>query len=191
MSIFGNICSFLSVCTVCDRLAVPIQGQLTSSKQVSPRLKMGVAHTLEAHWLNTYGQITVQHVHCFKVQSMKQIVSLLITHPWFMSCSVSSSHTRTCIAFPSLHQWNISSMTVTPHKSRKCEIVNLVFVCYDNILKIHSQSRDYAIQNSCNDKFAFTRLLDWSTSTNHHTIRNAKINTTFKDFENITQFKTV
>jgi len=81
MPIFGNICSFLSVCTVCDRLAVPIRDQLTSSKQVSPRLKMGVAHRLKAHWLNTYEQITVHHVHCFKVHSIKQIVScyLLLT----------------------------------------------------------------------------------------------------------------
>ena len=108
-----------------------------------------------------------------------------------MSCSVSSSHTRTCIAFPSLHQWNISSIVVIPHKSRKCETVNLVFVCYDNILKIHSQSRGYAMENSCNDKFAVTWLLDWNTSTNHHMIHKAKTNTNFIDSENITQFKTV
>jgi hypothetical protein len=81
-----------------------------------------------------------------------------------MSCSVSSSHTRTCIAFPSLHQWNISSILVISHKSRKCEIVNLVFVCYD-ILKIHSLSRGYTTENSCNDKFPVTSLLVWNTST--------------------------
>lgn len=33
-----------------------------------------------------------------------------ISHPWFISCSVSSSHTLTWRAFPSLHQWNISSI---------------------------------------------------------------------------------
>lgn len=31
-------------------------------------------------------------------------------YPWFMSCSVSSSQTRTCIALPSRHHWNISSI---------------------------------------------------------------------------------
>lgn len=33
-----------------------------------------------------------------------------VTYPWFMSFSVSSSHTLTCMVFPSLHQWNISSI---------------------------------------------------------------------------------
>jgi len=33
-----------------------------------------------------------------------------LTHPWFMSCSVSSSQTRTCMAMPSRHHWNISSI---------------------------------------------------------------------------------
>jgi len=33
-----------------------------------------------------------------------------LTHPWFMSCSVSSSQTRTCMATPSRHHWNISSI---------------------------------------------------------------------------------
>lgn len=31
-------------------------------------------------------------------------------YPWFMSCSVSSSQTRTCMALPSRHHWNISSI---------------------------------------------------------------------------------
>lgn len=33
-----------------------------------------------------------------------------LTHPWFMSCSVSSSQTRTCMAMPSRHHWNMSSI---------------------------------------------------------------------------------
>ena len=37
-------------------------------------------------------------------------ISVKILYPWFMSCSVSSNQTRTCIAFPSLHQWKISSI---------------------------------------------------------------------------------
>lgn len=32
------------------------------------------------------------------------------SYPWFMSCSVSSNQTRTCIALPSRHHWNISSI---------------------------------------------------------------------------------
>lgn len=31
-------------------------------------------------------------------------------YPWFMSCSTSSSHKRTCIELPSRHQWKISSI---------------------------------------------------------------------------------
>jgi hypothetical protein len=47
------------------------------------------------------------------------------------------------------------------------------------------------VENSCNVKFALTELLDSNTFTNHHIIHKAKINITFKDFENIIQFKTV
>lgn len=38
----------------------------------------------------------------------------ILSYPWFMSCSVSSSHTRTCIAFPSRHHWNTSSILSRP-----------------------------------------------------------------------------
>ena len=33
-----------------------------------------------------------------------------LTHPWFMSCSVSSSHIRTWMVLPSLIQWKMSSI---------------------------------------------------------------------------------
>ena len=35
---------------------------------------------------------------------------IVVTHPWFMSCSVSSSHMRTCMALPSRMKWKMSSM---------------------------------------------------------------------------------
>ena len=37
-------------------------------------------------------------------------LSLSFTHPWFMSCSVSSSHMRTWMASPFLIHWKMSSM---------------------------------------------------------------------------------
>ena len=46
------------------------------------------------------------------------------THPWFMSCSVSSSQTRTCMAFPSRIQWKMSSMAAPPPARPTTEICN-------------------------------------------------------------------
>ena len=37
-------------------------------------------------------------------------ILVVVTHPWFMSCSVSSSHMRTCMALPSRMKWKMSSM---------------------------------------------------------------------------------
>lgn len=42
----------------------------------------------------------------------KRTTRLYTTCPWFMSCSVSSNHTRTCMATPSRHHWNMSSISV-------------------------------------------------------------------------------
>ena len=39
-----------------------------------------------------------------------QTSEIAATYPWFMSCSVSSSHIRTWIALPSRIKWKISSM---------------------------------------------------------------------------------
>ena len=37
-------------------------------------------------------------------------IPALCTHPWFMSCSVSSSHMRTCMESPFLIHWKMSSI---------------------------------------------------------------------------------
>ena len=47
---------------------------------------------------------------CFMIYSCFIQSDSYKSYPWFISCSVSSNQTRTCIAFPSLHQWKMSSI---------------------------------------------------------------------------------
>lgn len=56
--------------------------------------------TSKHHWTSVESWISWNHE------------SLQYSYPWFMSCSVSSSQTRTCIATPSRHHWNMSSIFV-------------------------------------------------------------------------------
>ena len=63
---------------------------------------------------------------------------IVVTHPWFMSCSVSSSHMRTCMALPSRMKWKMSSM------ARLC---SPVFPCISPVVPCLAQHQVY--HNHC------------------------------------------
>ena len=53
------------------------------------------------------------------------------THPWFMSCSVSSSHILTWMALPSLMKWKMSSMSLLRLVLRvtRCQVTSSLMLC--------------------------------------------------------------
>lgn len=88
-------------------------------------LRMGVTYSLAFHlrhilawyiWENSINSCEIAFSSIYEIAAMMLDIKIeAFVYPWFISCSTSSSHNRTCIEFPSRHQWKISSISFDSH----------------------------------------------------------------------------